>query len=80
MATCTYPGCDRGAAASGLCSGHYQQQRRGRALSPLRGRHGQREASPLVRIRGLRVSPACAVLVEADPEGARMALEAWSRR
>ncbi|MFN7132396.1 MAG: hypothetical protein ACK4N5_09945 [Myxococcales bacterium] len=29
-ATCTEQGCDRDAVAQGLCSRHYQQQRRGR--------------------------------------------------
>lgn len=78
--TCTGPGCTREPVAQGLCSGHYGQQRRGRPLAPLKGPRGQLGAEALVRLRGLRVSPACAAAVEDDPESAREALEAWARR
>ena len=34
--TCTFPGCEKGIGALGLCNGHYEQQRLGRPLAPLR--------------------------------------------
>jgi len=33
---CAFPGCSNDAVARGLCHGHYQQQRRGLDLRPLR--------------------------------------------
>jgi hypothetical protein len=33
---CTFPGCDRKSLSFGLCWTHYQQQRRGRPLTPIR--------------------------------------------
>lgn len=41
MKTCLAPSCDRRLLAKGLCSGHYQQQRDGKALRPV----GQGETS-----------------------------------
>ena len=35
---CSFPGCGRLVQARGLCAGHYQQQRRGQVLRPLRHR------------------------------------------
>jgi len=32
---CTFPGCDRKHKGHGLCSGHYQQHRKARPLTPL---------------------------------------------
>lgn len=34
--TCAGPQCDKAARTKGLCSGHYAQHRKGRALQPLR--------------------------------------------
>ena len=34
--TCAGPHCDKAVRTKGLCSGHYAQQRKGRALQPLR--------------------------------------------
>lgn len=34
--TCAGPQCDRAVRTKGLCNGHYEQQRKGRALQPLR--------------------------------------------
>lgn len=33
---CSFDGCDLPTHAKGLCIGHYQQHRKGKALSPLR--------------------------------------------
>jgi hypothetical protein len=33
---CAFTGCDRPVQGRGLCTGHYQQQKRGAALTPLR--------------------------------------------
>lgn len=80
--TCTgpHPEGPRPAAIKGLCRGHDAQTRRGISpLRPLRGPRGQLGAKPLVRLRGLRVSPAAAERVEADPAGAREALETWAQ-
>jgi hypothetical protein len=33
---CSFDGCDRNSLAHGLCWTHYQQQRRGRPLTPIR--------------------------------------------
>lgn len=33
---CSFDGCEKPALAKGLCNGHYKQQRKGQALSPLR--------------------------------------------
>lgn len=33
---CSFEGCDNPALAKGLCNGHYQQNRKGNALRPLR--------------------------------------------
>lgn len=35
QSTCSFDGCNRPRRTHGLCSSHYQQQRRGRQLSPL---------------------------------------------
>jgi hypothetical protein len=42
---CTFPGCRRFFHSHGLCKGHDQQRRAGRALTELRGR-GYRERPP----------------------------------
>lgn len=34
--TCSFEGCERATVGRGLCNGHWQQQRRGADLSPLR--------------------------------------------
>lgn len=34
--TCAGPQCDRDVRTKGLCNGHYEQQRMGRALQPIR--------------------------------------------
>lgn len=34
--TCTFDGCDKPRHGKGLCNGHWQQQRKGQALRPLR--------------------------------------------
>jgi hypothetical protein len=33
---CAFTGCDRPVQGRGLCTGHYQQQKRGAVLTPLR--------------------------------------------
>ena len=76
---CTGPYCTRAAVTRGCCDAHDKQRRRGLALTPLRGAHGQLGAEPLVPV-SLRVTPACASAVEADPQGARSALERWAKR
>jgi hypothetical protein len=77
--TCTGPGCTHTARAKGLCSSHFQQQARGRPLTPLRGPSGQKGAAPMVRLPGIRVSPECRDWLEREgptvSEAARKALE-----
>lgn len=36
--TCSFDGCAKPVIAKGLCTGHYQQRKRGESLSPLRKR------------------------------------------
>lgn len=57
MTTCTGPDCNLPARATGLCTTHYAQQRRGRPLTPIRPQNpGQRCRGPqcrrLARARG----------------------------
>lgn len=35
---CSFSGCDRNSRNAGLCSGHYEQRRRGKDLRPLSGK------------------------------------------
>ncbi len=71
--TCRFKGCGRPDVARGLCAGHYQQQRRGAALTPLR------EGPAKVKI-SMRVSPECAAAFAEDPAAGRAALEAWAAK
>lgn len=79
IAPCAAPGCARSAVARGLCQAHYAQQRRGRPISPLRGRHGQRDDEPMQRLPGLRVSARAAEAARRWPAEIRAAIEAWAR-
>jgi hypothetical protein len=36
VAQCTFPGCTAKPLAKGLCTGHYQQKRDGKSLTPLK--------------------------------------------
>lgn len=40
---CSFDGCDRPSSSLGLCSGHYNQKRKGRELTVLRTAEGQSE-------------------------------------
>lgn len=58
MAACSGPECTRDAAIKGLCTGHYQQQRRGVELQRL-GKRGFASMSPerqreIARLGGIR--------------------------
>lgn len=76
---CEVEGCRERAAVGGLCRGHYAQRQRGQPLRPLRGAHGQLGDEPLVSMR-LRVPEPVRDAAQADPGGARKALEGWSQR
>ena len=79
MGECLFPGCGRPAVARGYCAAHYRQQARGKPLSPLLGPRGQYGSEPLRRVT-LRLSGHCVEAVHQDMDGARDALEKWSRR
>ncbi len=72
MTTCFAIGCGRPARARGLCPSHYRQVLRGNLLTPLRG-----QGVALERV-SLRVPGPVRIRVQADPPGARDALETWA--
>lgn len=74
MTTCIYSECERAPTAGGYCAGHYQQQRRGETLRPLRTSPGDGEQISLRLSRELLASArACA-----DGEG--LDVREWIRR
>lgn len=59
--TCDFAGCGRKPFAKKLCSGHYEQQRRGATLQPLR----RRSADPSARdAQGRKMCAGCGSWVE----------------
>lgn len=36
MVRCSFPGCDKKSLGQNLCTGHYQQKRNGKELTPLK--------------------------------------------
>jgi hypothetical protein len=67
--------CSRPAKARGLCSGHLEQQRQGKPLTPLRVIHAER-----LVVFPVRVPEIVAERAAADPEGVRKVLVRWARR
>lgn len=61
--TCTFDGCGRKQLVKKLCRGHYEQQRRGNPLTPLRGR----SANPSFRNeQGRKQCASCRSWVDPD--------------
>ena len=90
MSTCTamWPGghCDREAMSKNLCAGHYQQERRGRPFSELRGAHGK--STEELTYMGVLVPNSDAETMSAEAEARnversviyREAVSAWAAR
>lgn len=77
MKPCRFPGCERPCYARDLCAPHYQQERAGRPLKPLRG---PVSAAGFLRV-SLRVSPRLREALGEHPSlKARAILEAWAKR
>jgi hypothetical protein len=76
--------CGRPTVASGLCPSHYQQERRGQTLAPLR----KREEVARDRLPGIRVSDETRQALDTEAERRRVpvstvasdVLESWAKR
>jgi hypothetical protein len=70
---CTSPGCIMASYSRGLCAGHYQQQRRGGAIKPLRvvaeGRISVRLSAQAMKRLGKRPGVKAREVIEAWAEG-----------
>ncbi|MFF4691454.1 endonuclease domain-containing protein [Streptomyces sp. NPDC001307] len=58
--TCAFDGCVRAVSASGFCTGHYQQSKKGQSLSRLRRKRGNGVVKEMVR-RGIVECRGCGV-------------------